>query len=117
MAASRALERGREGPQSVTVGTRQALQTIPAQHWEGGKNPMGKEFGNFVHAPKLKRKFELRDLEMQINTADHHRCTGCPCYEWLHVRKPSPTHVMFPWITSLQIMSLKPLPRSKDEDL
>lgn len=34
MAASRALERGREGPQSVAAGTQQALQTIPALHWE-----------------------------------------------------------------------------------
>lgn len=34
MAASRALERGREGPQSVTAGTQQALQTIPAPLWE-----------------------------------------------------------------------------------
>lgn len=34
MAASRALERGREGPQSVAAGTQQALQTIPAPHWE-----------------------------------------------------------------------------------
>lgn len=34
MAASRALERGREGPQSVAAGTQQALQTIPASHWE-----------------------------------------------------------------------------------
>lgn len=34
MAASRALERGREGPQSVAAGTEQPLQTIPALHWE-----------------------------------------------------------------------------------
>jgi len=34
MAASRALERGREGPQYVAAGTEQALQTIPSPHWE-----------------------------------------------------------------------------------
>lgn len=41
MAASRALERSREGPQSVAAGTEQALETIPASHWE--KTQWGEE--------------------------------------------------------------------------
>lgn len=67
MAASRALERGREGPQSVAAGTQQALQTIPAVHWE---NTIGKESGNLV-LPSKPKSYETRKWRCKYG--------GCSC--------------------------------------
>lgn len=80
MAASRALERGREGPQSVAAGTQQALQTIPAPHWEKHNREGVWQLCNPPPPPpspkKRKKSYELRECGCKLRAAQ----IGCDLF-------------------------------------
>lgn len=68
MGASRALEHGREGPQSDAAGTQQALQTIPALHWEKHNREGVWQLWppTHTHSQKRKKCYESRECRCKL---------------------------------------------------